>query len=120
MLNCQYKKNSKIMFNITLFCSIQGDNFDSNFRIEINNSKSVSDLKEEIKKKKPNFFVNVNIGKLWKVNIPFKEKAKINILKTQPVVSVKEFDGKELDTIKKIVDYFPYESSAEKKIHIIV
>src|SRR5688572_13959822 len=108
------------MFNVTLFCLIQGDNFDNYFRVEIKNSKSVGDLKEEIKKKKPDFFVNVNIDKLWKVNIPFKEKAKIDILKTRPVASVKEFDGKELDTTKKIFDYFPYEFSTDKKIHIIV
>src|ERR1044072_3689358 len=121
-LHCPIKKflspfpKVKIMPNITLFCLIQGDNLKNIFEVEIENSRSVNDLKEKIKKKKQKFFINVNIGKLWKVDIPLEEN--INILKTQPCASIKDFDGEELDTTKKVVKYFSDECP-EKRIHII-
>src|SRR4051795_5048826 len=90
--------SSKIMPNITLFCLIQGDNLNNIFKVKIKKSKSVSDLKEEIKKEKPDFFVNVDIDKLWKVNISLEENVKVNILKTQPCASIKAFEGEELYT----------------------
>src|SRR5437660_1813198 len=85
----------KIMSTITLSCLVQCDNPSNKniFKVEIGNDKSVSKLKEEIKKKKHNNFVNVNADELqlWKVNIPLGEpNYKLNILETRPYVSVKE------------------------------
>src|SRR5436305_13374059 len=101
-----------IMLNIILCCFIQGDNPDNIFKIEVENNKFVSNLKEEIKKKKTYAILNFNIDKLWKVDIPL-ENDKLNI------TDIKEFESEELDATKKVVEYFsdklPY-----KHIHIIV
>src|SRR5688572_17728244 len=105
------------MSNVTLFCLIQGDNLDNIFKVEIKTNKSVNDLKEVIRKKKPDAFDKVDIKKLWKVNISLEENVnKINILKTQPCASIKRFKGEELNTTKKVVEYFSNKFS-NKYIH---
>jgi hypothetical protein len=106
------------MPKITLICLIQGDNLNNIFKVEIENSKFVGDLKKEVEKNKQDFFTNVDIDKLWKVDIPLEENVKINILKTKPCASIKEFKGEELDTTKKVVEYFS--GLPDEHIHIIV
>ena len=82
------------MTNITLFCLMQSDDPSNIFEVEIENDKYISDLKEEIEKKKP----GADIYKLRRVDIPLENNDKV--FKSQPCSSVKEFDGKELDTTK--------------------
>jgi hypothetical protein len=57
---------------ITLFCMVHGDPVQRAFEIDISNDKSVSCLKDEIKKKKENDFRDIDADKLtlWKVDIP--------------------------------------------------
>src|SRR4051812_48059730 len=97
---------------ITLSCLIQCENPNKKniFRIEIENDNSVSKLKEKIRKKKYNNFVNVGADELqlWKVKIPLGEpNYKLNILNTRPCASIKEeLEGEEMDTTKKVDEYF--------------
>src|SRR3954454_12539746 len=115
----------KIMSTITLSCLVQCDNPNKKniIKVEIENDKSVSKLKEEIKKKKHTNFVNVNADEiqLWKVNVPLDEpNYKLNILETQPYASVKEeLEGEEMDAAKNIGEYFS-NSLANENIHIII
>ena len=104
------------MPNITLCCFIQDDYPDNIFKIEIENNEPVSNLKEEIKKKNPHIFANLDVDGLWKVNIPFDENDRLNILKIQACA---EFEGKKLDMTKKVLEYFSGELP-DKHIHIIV
>src|SRR4051794_12336171 len=101
------------MSNITLCCYIQGVCPDNIFKVEIENNEPVSNLKEEIKKKSPDFFVILDVSKLWKVSIPLDENDRFNI------ADIEEFEGEELDTTKKVVEYFSDDFS-DKHIHIIV
>src|ERR1043165_4416425 len=97
---------------ITLSCLIQCDNPNRKniFKIEIENDESISKLKEEIRKKKYNNFVNVNTDELqlWKVNIPLdKPNNRLNILNTRPCASIKEeLEGEEMGTTKNVGEYF--------------
>ena len=101
------------MPNITLCCFIQNDGLDNIFKVEIENNEPVSNLKEVIKNKCPDLFSILDIGKLWKVNIPLDENDKFNI------ANIKELKNEELDTTKKVVEYFSDELP-DKHIHIIV
>jgi len=110
---------------ITLSCLIQCDNPNKKniFKIEIENDKSISKLKEEIRKKKYNNFVNVGADEiqLWKVNIPLGEpNYKLNILNTRPCASIKEeLEGEEMDASRNVGEYFS-NRFANESIHIIV
>src|ERR1044071_8402508 len=99
------------MSNVMLFCLIQGDSPNNIFEVEIENNKYVNDLKEEIKKKNPDDFSILDVDKLWKVDIPLGEDGK--------PTDIKEFESEELDTTKKVIDYFP-DNLSEKRVHIIV
>ena len=92
------------MPNITLCCIFQGEKPGSIFKVEIEYNESVSNLKKLIEKEKP----NVNIVKLWKVDIPLEEDNNFNII-----------EGEKLDTTKKVAEYFSDEPS-DRHVHIIV
>src|SRR3954447_25989134 len=97
------------MSNITLFCWIQGDDPNNIFEVEIERNKSIGDLKEEIKKKEPNAFIDADIDKLLKIDILLGESDKL----------IEEVEVEEFDTTKRVVEYFSDEFSG-KQIHIIV
>src|SRR5687767_11008952 len=97
---------------ITLCCFTLGDKPDNIFKVEIEKNEFVSNLKEEIKKKSSKFFATLNIDKLWKVDIPLDEKNKLNI------ADINEFESEELDTTKKVIEYFSDELP-DMHIHII-
>src|SRR5688572_23676647 len=112
------------MPNITLFCYIQGDNPDNIFKVNIERNKPISNLKKEIRNKNPDVFtihnigkkkvkVDIDIDKLWKVDIPLDENDKLNI------DDIEEFESEELDVSKRVVEYFSAKLP-DKHIHIIV
>ncbi|RIA90852.1 hypothetical protein C1645_768727 [Glomus cerebriforme] len=110
---------------ITLFCLIQCDNPNKKtiFEVEIEKNKSISELKNIIKKKKHSNFANLGADELelWKVDIPFNEpNDKFNILDTRPHASIKEeLEGEVLDGTKEIAEYFSG-YLANEHINIIV
>src|ERR1043165_5239898 len=92
------------MTEITLCCFVHPDSI---FNVEIEDNESVSNLKKLIEKENPIVYVD----KLWKVDIPLGEDGK--------PTDIKEFESEELDTTKKVIDYFP-DNLSEKRVHIIV
>ncbi|GBC10145.1 hypothetical protein RclHR1_09390001 [Rhizophagus clarus] len=99
--------------SITLFCLVKENTTVSAFKVDIEKDKSISKLKEAIKAKNPQTFVNVDAKdlKLWKVPISDDH--------VNPLSNLSLEDSDELLVIKKISKYFP-DSPPEEHIHVIV
>ncbi|GBC07921.1 hypothetical protein RclHR1_00780001 [Rhizophagus clarus] len=81
--------------NISLFCLIQGNALTDAFEIDIEKSKSVSKLKDIIKKKNAQTFANVDAKdiKLWKISKYFPDmppEEHIHLIVKSPLLSLKE------------------------------
>ncbi|RHZ57883.1 hypothetical protein Glove_382g64 [Diversispora epigaea] len=109
---------------ITLNCLVEKDNPRENcFMVKINQTETVSDLKELIKDKTKNTFVTIDANqlKLWKVNVSLLESnEKLNVLiEREPAMIEQKLMGNKLLATKKVSNYFN-EQPAEEHIHIIV
>src|ERR1044072_5442101 len=60
--------------NVALICLVEGDSKEKAFKV-IAGINDVNDLREKIKGKKPNLFVNTDANDIvmWKVNISIKD-----------------------------------------------
>ncbi|CAH1768329.1 11467_t:CDS:2, partial [Entrophospora sp. SA101] len=99
------------------------DPYDNAFDIEIDKTKTVSELKQVIKNSQKPFFNNVAVKnlKLWKVDISFDEpNEKLSVLRDKTCSVIKEqLRGMEMRPILKIDEYFS-DIPEGKHIHIIV
>jgi hypothetical protein len=98
---------------ITLTCLIQGNTPADAFEVDIEESKSISKLKDIIKKKNAQTFANVDAKdiKLWKALIPDDHNDQLRTLTLQ--------HKDELFATKKISKYFPV-IPPEDHIHVVV
>ncbi|CAG8784971.1 11539_t:CDS:1, partial [Dentiscutata erythropus] len=98
---------------ISLMCLIQGNSLTNAFEVDIEKNKTISKLKDAIKKKNARTFSNIDAKdiKLWKVEIPDNRNDQLN--------NFSFHDQDELLAMKKISKYFPF-TLPEEHVHVIV
>ncbi|KAG9064936.1 hypothetical protein KI688_003198 [Linnemannia hyalina] len=101
---------------LNLFCLVDGEATTNAFPVEIESTKTIGNLKEVIRTKKPNEFRGVDPDKLtlWRVSIPVVAANKHN-----PIVRNEVESSTELDPTDDVSDVFP-QAPPKKTIHIIV
>src|SRR4051812_18064022 len=102
---------------ITLICLVQGQSKERAFPVRINKDLLIGELKDEIKKKKPNDFHDIDANKLnlWKVNIP------IDSIATIQQFSFGEDKAKGIEKMDPMGDICNYFGKPTKKhVHIII
>ena len=104
---------------VDLFCLVHGESTRNAFKVKIGENEDVSDLRDEIKNKKPNAFANIDADKLtlWGVSIPFD-----NADATLAGLELEDSDEKgtkKLRPTDRISTIFPGDPP-ENSIHIIV
>src|ERR1044071_2935581 len=100
--------------NVALICLVEGDSKEKAFKVIAGINDDVNDLKEKIKGKKPNLFVNTDANDivLWKVNISINDDMEID-------VSLKNIQDKsKLSHPTRIINNIFTKLVADESIHI--
>ncbi|KAI0299587.1 hypothetical protein BC826DRAFT_995400 [Russula brevipes] len=98
---------------VTLFCWVLGKG--SSFPVDIEDSKTVGHLKEEILRKNSNGLPGIDAIdlKLWKVSIPVSKKLKDE-------VTEREYPDKDILETDLVSDIFLPPGPAQRTLHIVV
>ena len=100
--------------SLSLFCYVRGDDGGEPFKIDIDKSKTVSDLRKAVKEEtKPKFDdIPANSLVLWKVSVPITKNLK------NEVEALKLVDDDKLQSTDGLSDIFS--DLAKRRIHVII
>lgn len=110
--------------DIRLNCLVWGDYPDlRTFSVEVKNTYNIDKLRDLIKGKKRQTFIETDANKLvlWKVNIPlYQQNDTLTALQSNPWANIKDtLEGSVMGVLNDISEYFEI-SPPKKNIHIIV
>ena len=101
---------------LNLFCYVRGNDSFSTFKVDINEDKTVDDLRDAIKEKKKPSFDNIPAGslRLWKASsLHYNQNLKSD------VEALNLVDGDMLQPVDILSDIFSF-TLERKSVHIII